>query len=98
MSSDVQLYECNDCGEVFADPDVEKDADEDACPACGSFDIAEHDDTETIAVCPDCGGYAAADNGDPEWRCIHHSGVIIGCGWTGKEPDYRERTEEDEDE
>lgn len=92
------LYECCDCGARFEEPDRDRDPDNDCCPECGFDEIREVDETETIAVCPECGGYAAADNTDPEWRCIHHNGVFLGCGWTGKDPDYRERTEEDEDE
>ena len=93
----AEEYQCSDCGHVFADPDVEKDADEDACPECGSFDFDIFEDDDQIAICPECQGYAAADNGKPEWRCVEHSGIWIGCGWAGNEPDYRERTEEDEE-
>lgn len=41
MGDEVTVYRCLDCGWVFADPDVQKDPDEDACPCCGSFEITD---------------------------------------------------------
>ncbi len=41
------MYKCENCGEVFADPDYQQDADArdfetvDCCPYCGSLEIYE---------------------------------------------------------
>lgn len=44
------MYKCENCGEAFADPDYQQDADArdfetvDCCPECGSLDIYEKED------------------------------------------------------
>ena len=38
--------------------------------------------------CPECGGDVGC-NSDGTWKCIHHSGIMLGCGWRGEEADAK---------
>lgn len=55
------------------------------------------DEDEWDHYCPDCKGEVACEG--EGYRCVHHCGIFIGCGWfasysSGIEPLAREEIEQ----
>ena len=65
-------------------------------PLLGPVDLsrwlrgADPDCPSPDSVCPECGGDVACDGQESLYRCVEHSGIRIGCGWQGDEPDAYE--------